>query len=151
MWGDGWEDRGGVCCGGVSDRMSEMHLWGEQLDQGATTLPTLSSLSRINGSMYAPSSSVTVQASLRHEHGPAHMHTLPPSHTLSGCLIYADMIGPRHATFTLNNVEGRNSCFWFPTKGRHLNGSGLNTQRFCLFEEATPKTASPVTLLSHFK
>lgn len=39
---------GGCVLWGESDRMSEVYLWGEQLDWGAATLPTLSSLSRIN-------------------------------------------------------------------------------------------------------
>ena len=37
----------GVCWGGA-DRVSEVSLRGEQLDRGAATLPTLSSLSRID-------------------------------------------------------------------------------------------------------
>lgn len=47
-WGDGWEDRKGAVLGGGSDRVSEGSQWGEQLDWGAATLPTLSPLSRIN-------------------------------------------------------------------------------------------------------
>lgn len=39
---------GGCVLRGESDRVSEVSLWGEQLDWGAATLPTLSSLSRIN-------------------------------------------------------------------------------------------------------
>lgn len=66
------------------------------------------------------------------------MHTLPPLHTLSPRLIYTDMIDPRHATFTLNNVDGRDGCFWFPTRGQHLNGRRLNTPWFCLFKDPQP-------------
>lgn len=50
--------------------------------------------------VYAPSSSVSVRAS----------HTCTHSHRLARFLIYTDIIDPRHATFPLNNVEGRNRC-----------------------------------------
>lgn len=36
--------------------------------------------------------------------------------TRSPRLIYMDMLGPRHATFTLNNAEGRRDCFCFANK-----------------------------------
>lgn len=124
--------------GGESDRVSEVSLWGEQLDWGAATLPTLSSLSRINDDLRPIR--IHERAGLPYTKAwpPTHMHTLPPPHTLSPCLIYTDMISPRHATFILNNAEGRDGCFWFPTGGRHLNGRRLNTPRFCLFKDPQP-------------
>lgn len=85
-WDDGWE----------SDGMSEVYLWGEQLDQGAATLPTLSFLRRINDCVRP----VLVRGCA----GLTHMHALPPPRTLPPHLIYTDIIDPRHATFTRNNV-----------------------------------------------
>lgn len=70
--------------------------------------------------VYAPSSSVSVR-------GLTHMYALPPPRTLSPHLIYTDIIDPRHATFTPNNVEGRNRCFEFATSRGHLNGRRPNT------------------------
>eukprot|EP00064_Thunnus_orientalis_P014563 superscaffoldBa00002547_g14609 len=63
--------------------------------------------------MYAPYPSMYVRASLTHEHDRTHSRRL--THSL--CLIYTDMLSPRHATFTFNNAEGRDGCFWFPTRG----------------------------------
>ena len=72
-WGEGVT--GGKTGGCVSDRVSEVSPWGEQLDRGAATLPTLSSLSRIDDD---------VRPIRIHERaGFAHMHTLPPPRTLS--------------------------------------------------------------------
>lgn len=73
------------------------------------------------------------------ERGPTHMHTLPPPRTPLPCLIYTDTIGPRHAAFTLDNAEGRDGCFWFPTRGRHLNGRRLyNSPGFASFKDPQP-------------
>lgn len=98
-----------------------MSLRGEQLDWGAATLPTLSSLSRINDGV-RPLSIHELAGLLR-----THMHALPPPRTHPPRLIYTDMLSPCHATFTLHNAEGRDSCFWFPTRGQHLNGRRQST------------------------
>lgn len=114
--------------------MSEVSLWGEAAGLGALPLcQQLSSLSRINDDLHPKP--VHERAGLTHTC--THSHRL----THSPCLIYTDMINPRHATFTLNNVEGRDGCFWFSRIGRHLNG-GLNTPRFCLLEKP-PTLPSP--------
>ncbi len=64
---------GGCVCREGSDRVCEVSQWGEQLDWGTATLPTLSSLSRINE---------TVLPARIHERTGL-PHTLPPIHTLS--------------------------------------------------------------------
>lgn len=135
-WGGGLNERvtsrnmGASVLGWGSYRVSDVSLRGEQLDWGAATLPTLSSLSRINDGVR-----IHECAGLLVAH--THTHTCTRSHRLtqSPCLIYTDMLSPCYATFTLNNVEGRDGCFWFPTRGWHLNGRRLNTPWSRLFKD----------------
>lgn len=60
--------------GGGADRVSEVSLRGEQLDRGAATLPTLSSLSRIDDD---------VRPICVHERASVAPHTCTHSHCLA--------------------------------------------------------------------
>lgn len=98
--GAGLEQRGGGMTAGSQMGCQKCICGGEQLHEGAATLPTLSFLRRIND---------CVRPVLTRECAGL-THTLPPPRTRSPHLSYTDVIDPRHATFTLNNAEGRNGC-----------------------------------------
>lgn len=85
-WGGGLNERvtsrkGGSVLGWGSYRVSDVSLRGEQLYWGAATLPTLSSLSRINDGVR-----IHECAGLLIVH--THMHTLPSPHTISMSDLY---------------------------------------------------------------
>lgn len=75
-WGEGVTGgkAGGCVGGGGADRVSEVSLRGEQLDRGAATLPTLSSLSRIDDD---------VRPICVHERASVAPHTCTHSHRLA--------------------------------------------------------------------
>lgn len=81
-WGVGREDSR-VSVLGESDRVSEGSLWGEQLDWGAATLPTLSSLSRINDGVRPIRIHERAGRPSARTWPRTHAHTPTASHTLS--------------------------------------------------------------------
>ena len=157
--GDGWESDRGVW---------SVSVWGgggEQLDWGAATLPTLSSLSRINDSVRPVPLHVCVDRHAHtlppphththtYTHTHTHTHTYTHTHTRSPCLIYIDVLSPRHATFTLNNAEGRDDCFWFSEQEGDIwmgGGKTLLDSKDTRPPSPPPNPPFPVGPLSHFK
>lgn len=114
--------------GGVWGQIwSQCLRMGEQLDRGAATLPTLSSLSRINDGVrlracVEPTRTCTCSRPLTH----THTHTRPSVSDLHR------HPRPQRAAFILDNVKGRVDCFWFSNK-----------RAACEWEEARVSLISP--------
>lgn len=119
---------------------------GEQLDRGAATLPTLSSLSRINDGVrlracVEPTRTCTCSRPLTHTHTLTHGQV---------CLIYIDILGPSVPHLSWTMWRGGSIAFGFQTRGQHVNGRRPESPWSPLLY-SRPSPPSPVTTVSNFK